>query len=557
MTSGGVGGEEYPGGEYHPGEISHPGEHVGARLAASMMKLWLAQAVGTPGGTRAPGASLAAAPHAAVASALRNVVAYSATAKRAALEARLPATLLKVMAKARKIIAYDRAFDEPTQTTFRAQAPPAPLAMEAESVLLECVSLLKHALYCPPDAAAAHERACKESGGGSYLEPESSASLGRAAAALREEAHARGALGAMHALWRHAANEPTDDLIHELMGACANALAENPAGKRAATEAFDAGEGAKPASLAERMLTLAFRNTTPPATQRLALAPLAALASEPSSRRWLLRSSFLTEVISGLRSAFKRRDAQRLVALLRAAADVAGGGGEEGRREVLRVGGGDLVRLLLEILASAGVGGDATRRDDSDSEDDVDVILAGTANAVFHPRLPVAALETLLLLRNLCFHPEAKAHVTAEPRAVDALVAAAGAADPGARAAAADALLALVHNGQRVAAQLRHGTRPARLRRAAGRAYRETQRASEEGSGPSRAEATAHASKCLAALVAVLGISGGGADFKNGNQAKEGASPDSTLLDIDEAEFGKAGEMCADGLALGPEWVYR
>ena len=57
--------------------------------------------------------------------------------------------------------------------------------------------------------------------------------------------------------------------------------------------------------------------------------------------------------------------------------------------------------------------------------------------------------------------------------------------------------------------------------------------------------------------MAVLGISGGGADFKNGNQAKEGASPDSTLLDIDEAEFGKAGEMCADGLALGPEWVYR
>ena len=394
-----------------------------------MMKLWLAQAVGTPGAPGPPRDD--DSPFAAVASALRNVVAYSATAKRAALEARLPATLLKVMAKARKIIAYDRAFDEPTQTTFRAQAPPAPLAMEAESVLLECVSLLKHALYCPPDAAAAHERACKESGGGSYLEPESSASLGRAAAALREEAHARGALGAMHALWRHAANEPTDDLIHELMGACANALAENPAGKRAATEAFDAGEGAKPASLAERMLTLAFRNTTPPATQRLALAPLAALASEPSSRRWLLRSSFLTEVISGLRSAFKRRDAQRLVALLRAAADVAGGGGEEGRREVLRVGGGDLVRLLLEILASAGVGGDATRRDDSDSEDDVDVILAGTANAVFHPRLPVAALETLLLLRNLCFHPEAKAHVTAEPRAVDALVAAPGAADPG------------------------------------------------------------------------------------------------------------------------------
>ena len=47
-------------------------------------------------------------------------------------------------------------------------------------------------------------------------------------------------------------------------------------------------------------------------------------------------------------------------------------------------------------------------------------------NSVFQTQLPVAALEALLLLRNLCFHTEAKAHVTANPRALDALVAAAG-----------------------------------------------------------------------------------------------------------------------------------
>ena len=101
----------------------------------------------------------------------------------------------------------------------------------------------------------------------------------------------------------------------------------------------------------------------------------------------------------------------------------------------------------------------------ADEEDDVDVILAGVAaagaaDAVFRPQLPAAATEALLLLRNVCFHAEAKAHVGSNPRCIDALVAAAGAADPSARAAAADALLALVHNGQRVAASLRAGRRP-------------------------------------------------------------------------------------------------
>ena len=241
------------------------------------------------------------------------------------------------------------------------------------------------------------------------------------------------------------------------------------AAKRKRVEPFDAGDGAAPASFAERALRLAFRNTSPASTTRLALAPLAALATEPTARRWLLRSSFLPSVVAAIENAVAKKDAARLAALLRAAADVAGGGGEDGRRELLRVGGSALVQLLLETLAAAGLGG---RGDgDGDEEDDVDVILAGVAaagaaDAVFRPQLPAAATEALLLLRNVCFHAEAKAHVSSNPRCVDALVAAAGAADPGARAAAADALLALVHNGQRVAASLRAGAAAARLRRA-------------------------------------------------------------------------------------------
>ena len=276
----------------------------------------------------------------------------------------------------------------------------------------------------------------------------------------------RGVFSHVHALWRHAAAD--GELARELLGAVANLTAGCAAAKRAAVEEVDAGDGAKPVSLAERMLRLAFRNTAPATTSRLALAPLAALATEPAARRWLLRSAFIAKTTEQFKTAVRRGDARRQVATLRALADVAGGGGEEGRREVLRVGGSDLVQLLLETLAAAGVSGGSGP--DEDEEDDIDIILSRVpehARTVFQPQLPVAALEALLLLRNLCFHDEAKAHVAANPRALDALVAAAGATDAGARAAAADALLALVHNGQRVAALLRAGRRPARIRRAA------------------------------------------------------------------------------------------
>ena len=242
-------------------------------------------------------------------------------------------------------------------------------------------------------------------------------------------------------MWRHAAAD--GELARELLGAVANLTAGCAAAKRAAVEEVDAGDGAKPVSLAERMLRLAFRNTAPATTSRLALAPLAALATEPAARRWLLRSAFLAKTTEQLKLAVGRRDARRQVATLRALADVAGGGGEEGRREVLRVGGSDLVQLLLEVLAAAGVSGGSGP--DEDEEDDIDVILSRVrenARSVFQTQLPVAALESLLLLRNLCFHDEAKAHVAANPRALDALVAAAAATDAGARAAAADALLA-------------------------------------------------------------------------------------------------------------------
>jgi hypothetical protein len=104
------------------GDYSSDTSAVGSRLALSLIKLWHAQAVGTPGGTRAPGAAAFAAPHAAVAVALRNVLAYSASAKRAANAASLTGTLLKVMEKARSILAYDLRRDEAVRLAEKKEA---------------------------------------------------------------------------------------------------------------------------------------------------------------------------------------------------------------------------------------------------------------------------------------------------------------------------------------------------------------------------------------------------------------------------------------------------
>ena len=99
------------------------------------------------------------------------------------------------------------------------------------------------------------------------------------------------------------------------------------------------------------------------------------------------------------------------------------------------------------------------------------------------------------------------------------------------------------------------------FRRAAGKAFRAANKAvgaeAQPGLLPTgepvdnagaaqRADASAHASKCLAALVAVLGV-GGGDGFQT-------ASPDSTLADIDDVD--RVAEECSDGLAIGPQWVY-
>ena len=194
--------------------------------------------------------------------------------------------------RAHRIIAYERRAAEaaaaleldaksfPRTKSVPQPLPPAPrsLAMPADVVLGECVSLVKHVLYCSPSATAAAAEDHETRHGGDFERSgalETAESLGRAAAAARVDAMSHGAVPAMHALWRHAVSDR--QLSHELMGMCANLMAGNDDAKRMCVEDVDAGDGGKPTSLAERMLRLAFRNTSPATTTRLALAPLALL----------------------------------------------------------------------------------------------------------------------------------------------------------------------------------------------------------------------------------------------------------------------------------------
>ena len=180
--------------------------------------------------------------------------------------------------------------------------------MPADAVLGECVSLLKHVLYCSPSASAAAAEDDETMGAFAAAatadrdgRTETASATGHAAKAARADAMAHGAMAAMHALWRHAVSDR--HLCHELMGLAANLMAGNDDAKRMCVEDVDAGDGGKPISFAERMLRLAFRNTSPAATTRLALAPLAALAGQPDARRWLLRSQFLPKTMEQFAAA--------------------------------------------------------------------------------------------------------------------------------------------------------------------------------------------------------------------------------------------------------------
>ena len=78
--------------------------------------------------------------------------------------------------------------------------------MPADAVLGECVSLLKHVLYCSPSATAAAAEDDETMGAFASAatadrdgRSETASALGHAAAAARADAMAHGAMPAMHA----------------------------------------------------------------------------------------------------------------------------------------------------------------------------------------------------------------------------------------------------------------------------------------------------------------------------------------------------------------------
>ena len=164
--------------------------------------------------------------------------------------------LLKTIARAQRVVAYETTLARSSVDSSKSTpAAPKPLAMPADLVLIECASLLKHLLFCPPTVAAAHAAVVEASGGESWQilvdktgASETPEALGAAAASARVDAMARGALEMVHQLWRHAAADPP--LSHELMGLAANVFAGCGEAKRAAVEEYDGNDGQKPACLA-------------------------------------------------------------------------------------------------------------------------------------------------------------------------------------------------------------------------------------------------------------------------------------------------------------------
>ena len=86
--------------------------------------------------------------------------------QRAAASLDLARVLLKTIARAQRVVAYETTLARSSVDSSKSTpAAPKPLAMPADLVLIECASLLKHLLFCPPTAAAAHAAVVEASGG--------------------------------------------------------------------------------------------------------------------------------------------------------------------------------------------------------------------------------------------------------------------------------------------------------------------------------------------------------------------------------------------------------
>ncbi|GIL73915.1 hypothetical protein Vretifemale_4019, partial [Volvox reticuliferus] len=294
-----------------------------------------------------------------------------------------------------------------------------------------------------------------------------------------------GMVATLRSLWPLAAAASTSGpLFHELLSCVTNMIPEcTQARARVAQEAGSGSSGAGGRSggggggpeatgvgasgtLLGNLLTLMFTGPRlESATFSLAIGVLLQMSAAEDGTQLLLKSPLLglcqkvLQDLSGVGGGCGTagvprvgRDAARQVALLELLANLASW--SDGQRALLRSSSGPgLLDLVLRLICPGPEGLATLTAQDSPAMK----VANPAANARHQQQLLQLRNAALAVVRNLCFAPEAKAHLLAHPGVLPSLVAAveAVADNPQGAAYAASGMHALAYHGEKVKAALR------------------------------------------------------------------------------------------------------
>ena len=460
-------------------------DHVGASLLESLSSLWELRSTGNAQQiNRAPSMAI-------VIAAMRNVLAYDMSAKAAACEWGLIESFIattraavqmastgngafKTAPTATDVYMVSTAMKAKRKDVLAAALEFGTTADGTElpsSMVLSSLTCMRHLMYTPIDNS------------------EDVMQFDEIVNDIRESAIDADIMSLFRITWPYAKFDQA--VMYELLSLVTNFVAEHVNAKRVLTVTTPSDDGDKPTSFALQVMDYAFdvKHVPGSSTLELCLKALSSLASvEGPARYWLIRSVFVDETAMTLSHALmklraigsdtndakdvstKSRWMKTIAASTRALGNVASF--TEGQRVVLRTNGAGthILELCLETVAAAGGDDDvATRR------------------------------EAFLLMHNLAFHADAKAHFAANASVLDCLTYAVADTDIRCAASACATLFALVHHGQRVVAALREHGRD--------RALRAASKSRTHHHGASESAYFTHWSRALRGLLVILASS--------------------------------------------------
>ncbi|KXZ49480.1 hypothetical protein GPECTOR_21g706 [Gonium pectorale] len=270
-----------------------------------------------------------------------------------------------------------------------------------------------------------------------------------------------GVVALLRSLWPVAAASSTSGpLFHELLGFLNNLLPDCAEARGRTAHEGASGEhdaACAPGTLLGSLMGALFgAGKLEAPTFNLAVGVLLQLSAPEDGVQQLLRGPFLAACVKALLDMANAagggagapgalrlgREPSRQAALLQVLANVAGW--PEGQRALLRsASAAGLLELVMRLVDSNPRAPAAPQAQPHQQQP--------------HQQQGALRNAALALLRNLCFAPEAKAHLLAHPGVLPALVAAAEAVsdNPEGAAYASSGLWALVHQGEKVKAALR------------------------------------------------------------------------------------------------------